>query len=527
MRSEVSLRSPSRRDMLKAAAGFVASSGTAGAATRPSTSAPRKRIEVPDALIVEGYREAASRNVLAALNPRVFFGYWSVCADGKDFGYGNTYPSLDGHQMADALLWLGKVDEVKANWDYVRSFQRPNGHLPIAILPGMKEVAGTPVDANGGFYTHWVPGDPLRALGSTTYVQNADVLFRYTQDTAWLKGQMASVNLAADFLVGLTTPDGLVGGAGYYVERPTRIEYDGVTQCHAVDAFRRAAALNRRVDDRRTATKYERLADRIAACYRTTFWVKDHFAEYVHPQRGLIDRHGLTDSNWSALATGVASPEQRAALWPLLRREERFYYGGMPTGIATRPDSYEPWEFTHSDKQDLAAMGRVWYLEAWARARMGDGEGLIDGIRRVCKAGREGGYYWRERYGTDAGGASRPFGANKYCEYPLGVDSQPDGTLTLAPTVPAGYWDAGFGQTLSWREKVLTYRMHRSGTTGSYRGKAPQRLSIRLPVQSQGTSFHYAVNGRSGGVVRGGDRIVIVLPAAQEPCHFELLQERL
>jgi len=27
-----------------------------------------------------------------------------------------------------------------------------------------------------------------------------------------------------------------VGGAGYYVERPTRVEYDGVTQGHAVDA---------------------------------------------------------------------------------------------------------------------------------------------------------------------------------------------------------------------------------------------------------------------------------------------------
>ena len=30
---------------------------------------------------------------------------------------------------------------------------------------------------------------------------------------------------------------------------PTRIEFDGVTQCHAVDAFRRIAALDRVVSN--------------------------------------------------------------------------------------------------------------------------------------------------------------------------------------------------------------------------------------------------------------------------------------
>lgn len=65
------------------------------------------------------YERAAVQNVLAAVNPRVFPGYWSVCADGQGFGYGNTYPSLDGHQMTDALLWLSQVEVVKANWDYV------------------------------------------------------------------------------------------------------------------------------------------------------------------------------------------------------------------------------------------------------------------------------------------------------------------------------------------------------------------------------------------------------------------------
>ena len=121
-------------------------------------------LDLPDGEIAEAYEYAAEQNVLAAINNEVFFGYWSVCADGQDFGYGNTYPSLDGHQMTDALLWLGQAEVVKANWEYVRSFQKPDGQLPIAILPGTKEVAGARVDLNGGLYKHWVPGDPLRAL---------------------------------------------------------------------------------------------------------------------------------------------------------------------------------------------------------------------------------------------------------------------------------------------------------------------------------------------------------------------------
>ena len=177
------------------------------------------------------------------------------------------------------------------------------------------------------------------------------------------------MNLAADYLTTLTTPEGIVRGAGYYVERPTRIESDGVAQCHAVDAFRRAAALNRVLDQETAAVGYERMADRIGSHFTAKFWTGTHFAEYLHPTRGLIASHGLTDVDWAALATGVALPGQQATLWPQLRTETAFYYGGMPTGISTRPQTYEDWEFSHPDRHDLAAMGRVWYLESWARSR--------------------------------------------------------------------------------------------------------------------------------------------------------------
>ena len=519
---------------------FIALLGSA-LPTYAKETRPVMPLDLPDQEIVVACERAAAQNVLAAVNPKVFPGYWSVCADGQGFGYGNTYPSLDGHQMADALLWLGQVQTVKANWDYVRSFQRPDGLLPLAILPASagKKIGVGPamamVDANGGLYRHWVPGNPLAALAGPTYIQNADVIFRFTQDRQWLEAQLPSVNLAADYLASLVGDQGAVKGAGYYVERPTRIESDGVTQCHAVDAFNRVAALNRVVGDDAKAKHYEKLADRIQRHFVTRFWVGDHFAEYLHPQRGLIATHGLTDVDWAALALDVATPEQRRTLWPKLKDASRFHYGGMPTGIATRPKTYEDWEFSHPDRHDLAAMGRVWYVEARARARMGDAEGLLAGLQKVSRVGREHGYYWHERYHPNGKGGCTAAGVGKYCEYPanlirivqrflLGVDVRLDGSVVLAPTVPAAFWEEGFGQTLSWRGRNLSYRFERDRVTGAYSGGGAQRVAVRLRRVGTQHAVRATIDGRTVETASQEDLAIIDLPAApaNKPSRFEV-----
>ena len=493
-------------------------------------------IDLPDAAITEAYEKAATQNVFAAVNPEIFPGYWSVCADGIGFGVGNTYPALDGHQMADALAWLGRLDVLKANWNYVRSFQRPNGQLPFAILPAAAgqeigpEGFRAPVDANGGLYKHWVPSDPLRALGYPTYIQNADVIFRFTQDLAWLRENLPSINLAADFLASLTTPEGAVAGAGYYIERPTRVEYDGVTQCHAVDAFRRIAKLNAIAGDTASAEKYGALADRVEKHFQTRFWAGDRFVEYIHPERGAIATHGYTDVDWSALALGLATPEQAQVVWPVIRDEKAFRYGGMPTGIATQPDRYESWEFSFDDRMDLAAMGRVWYLECQARRRMGDAQGLVDAILPVCRAGRDHGYYWRERYGKDGG-----FGVEKYNEYPanlvrivqrflLGIEFDLDGSLTLAPLAPPEFWAAGFGQTLQWRGRTLEYRMDARGIRGAYRGDGPQQMRLRFTENVEPTSTVATIAGKSAETAIDDGFVLVTLPAStpEAPVAFDI-----
>ena len=94
----------------------------------------------------------------------------------------------------------------------------------------------------------------------------------------------------------------------------------------------------------------------------------------------------------------------------------------MPTQTVTKPFAYEGWEQNFGPPcpvpplNDVAAMGRAWYLEAMACKRMKAHDRLIDSARKVCKAAKDG--YWRERYHPQKDGTVTQDGAQKYCEYP-------------------------------------------------------------------------------------------------------------
>jgi hypothetical protein len=361
----------------------------------------------------EAYVQAAEKSILPALNGEVYPGYFSVCADHKGHGGDNTYPGLDWGQSAEALLWLGKEQEVYASWNHVKKFQREDGLLPFAIIPSLAGKTSTWVDGhtlsadvNGAVFKNWVPCNPLRTLANVTAILLADAIYQKTGNKKWLEEQRSMLSLAASWLLGQVTEEGLVHGAGFYIERPERFEYDGVNQCYTMHALHLAAQL---LDN----SLWQTTADRIAECFRHRFWAKDHCVEYIHPERGAVSFHGLTDVDWAACATGILSKEQTDCIWPQLKNEKGFYYGGMPSGIATKPSTYEDWEFTINDRLDMASMGRVWYLECWARSRMGDREGILESLRLVIERGQKDGWYWRERYTPDGQGA----GVEKYCEY--------------------------------------------------------------------------------------------------------------
>ena len=45
-------------------------------------------------------------------------------------------------------------------------------------------------------------------------------------------------------------------------------------------------------------------ADRVRHYFVTQFWAGDHFAEFWNPEHGFISNHGITDTDWAAIATG-------------------------------------------------------------------------------------------------------------------------------------------------------------------------------------------------------------------------------
>jgi hypothetical protein len=159
--------------------------------------------------------------------------------------------------------------------------------------------------------------------------------------------------------------------------------------------------------------------------FQRTFWRGDHFAEYVHPDHGVVDLHGLSDVNWAAIGLGIASSHQCRVLWPLLMAQPDFWRGGLPTHLVTKPVTYEKWEFAeplpfaYADyTHDVSAMGRVWYLEALACMRMKADRRLRESVIKVCEMGRLHDWVWFERYHAAANNTVKPGGHGLYCEYP-------------------------------------------------------------------------------------------------------------
>jgi len=210
------------------------------------------RPQLADPLIAEAYEQAATKSVLAALNPKIFDGFWAVCADGVGHGPDNTFPGLDWGQQAEALLWLGRGREVLLNWNYVRSFQRSDGMIPFAIAPslaGSGRVETHPgrylhPGPRGELYDHWVDNNPFRALPNCTLLQVAHAIMDHgAGNLAWLSDQLTVLRNAAQYLFGLVDHRGIVVAHGYYMERPARVNADGIDQCYTVHSLRLAAEL--------------------------------------------------------------------------------------------------------------------------------------------------------------------------------------------------------------------------------------------------------------------------------------------
>jgi hypothetical protein len=438
----------SRRGFL----GGVALAGVAaGLRLQPAFAAePARKVDVADPEIRDGLAAAIDKNLIPAASQRAYPGHFTVTADGAGYGSDATWPGLDSWQMAGAYLLLGKTQIALDYFDFVRASQRKDGNIPWAIfngatrpdttwLSGLKypdglftytppKREGVPASARAtrewiGMFGHWQPkATPLSNLGSTCHVLTASEIFAHTRDDAWLRERIESVESVAKWLLSRKTPgNGLIPGSGFYTELPPRHGWDGVSQCYVVHACRATAKLHAALGNADAAKQWNKDANELTAAFLRTFWQRDHFAEYVHFERGLVDSHGLSDTNWAAIAFGLASDENVKKLWPLLDAEKSMWAGGVPTQSVAKPLSYEPWEFHEKlafgapPLKDASAMGRVWYLEVEACKRVGATKRLVESTKLVCRAAKDG--YWRERYALQRNGTILPNGAEKYCEY--------------------------------------------------------------------------------------------------------------
>jgi hypothetical protein len=127
---------------------------------------------------------------------------------------------------------------------------------------------------------------------------------------------------------------------------------------------------------------------KLTETFHAAFWREDHFGEYIHPERGLIDTHGLSDVNWAAVALGIAVDHNLDLLWPKLIEDKGFWWGDMPTQRVSK----QKWEYEEPIAapllHDVASMCRVWYLEALACQRMNARERRAESVRKVCRGGK-------------------------------------------------------------------------------------------------------------------------------------------
>ena len=417
---------------------------------------PKQPLSPEQELILTGSQAALDKTLYPALRERAYPGHFTVTVDGRGYGEENTWPGLDSWEMAGAYLLAGRRREVLDYFDFVQGSQRQDGNIPFAIFPGDSSPGSTdswlrglrfPQDVYSykptvrvgqpawsnlnsrkwiGLFTHWqVKANPLSDLGAASYILTASDIQAGMKSQSWLADKIPSLEAAGNYLLSRIGSNGLMAGAGFYVESPPRNQWDGVTQCYGIYCFRRLAAMNRLLSRRAAASVWTRHADALSVRFLETFWRQDHFAEYVHPERGVIDSHGLSDVNWAAIGLGVATDRHIKVLWPILKSERAFWRGDLPTHLVTKPGSYEKWEYAeplpfpyNSWTQDVAAMGRVWYLEALACTRMRDHRRLRTSVIKVCEMGKKSGWLWHERYHAGKDDTVHPAGTSGYCEYP-------------------------------------------------------------------------------------------------------------
>ncbi|MCA9414581.1 MAG: hypothetical protein KC944_25435, partial [Candidatus Omnitrophica bacterium] len=86
------------------------------------------------------------------------------------------------------------------------------------------------------------------------------------------------------------------------------------------------------------------------------------------------------------------------------------------------------------------------------------------------------------------------------------------------------FWESGFGQTLSWRDRRLSYRMQDNEMEGEYVGQATQELRVKFRDSTTPATVIVEIDEHRVEPNIEDGWIVFTLPAAsvEQPCRFQM-----
>ena len=326
----------SRRDFLQSVGASAASLTFEMLAAQHKLIGESTLTHQDDETIKMGLHAAIDKSLNPAMRQRAYPGHLIEAGYGDD----NTWPGLDSWEMAGAYLLLGRHREILDTFDFIQASQRPDGNIPVAIFrrdhppEGMDNFqrgfrypedvytykpvvrAGQPTYSDLrlqkwiGLFTHWqTKVNPLSTLGPISFILMGKEIFAATQSSVWLAEHISPLDAAGRYLLTRISRNGLMSGAGFYSESPPRNQWDGVIQCYSIYSFRQLAILFKALEQQSAAAEWNRHSETLQRRFHEIFWQRDHFAEYLHPEHGLVDSHGLSDVNWAAIGFEVATEE--------------------------------------------------------------------------------------------------------------------------------------------------------------------------------------------------------------------------
>lgn len=266
--------------LLAAASGLVptiASTASQAASTLAVNQAPGSlpRLRLPDDKIVEVYQGNWEHTLLPCRTlPTPAPGTsphaeperpWKVDVRGH---YPGWYPGVDVKHLAAAYLACEKnLPLVLRAWDLTvgRYLMEDGAVRPMTMYHNPHSVV--PEATLDGSIVYY----PLRTTANIDLLLLGDMIFRFSQDRAWLERNLAPMRRAAAFLEAWIDEEGLLDSDSYDLDQVYR-QIDGVAQASAHLAFRRLATLESIGGHRGRARHANAVADRLAEAANRHFW---------------------------------------------------------------------------------------------------------------------------------------------------------------------------------------------------------------------------------------------------------------